>query len=213
MPKERDDVSASADRADSLLVDRFLSGDEEALAELCRRHLQPLHRVINAHLDPQVARRVSPSDLIQETWILAVKKLKMRDENPQIAVFPWLRQIAKECVIGAHRKHRHADRRNVYREQPLDLSDASVSNLVDRLIDLQASPSKIFQREEQRRLVRVAIENLKPEFREILVLRFLERHELRRCAEILGISPEGAKSRQRRALAAFADTIDASVQD
>ncbi len=190
---------------DTALLKQYLAGDDSALAALCDRYSQPLKRVINSYLDPHVARRVSRSDLVQETWMAAVGKLKNNSAIPEIALFPWLREIARERVIDAHRMHRGAAKRNVYREQHLVATDASVSQLVRLVPGDQASPSQIAISKEDTQKVRQALDALPAKDREIIVLRFIERHEMRRCADILGLTVEAAKSRQRRALVSFAE--------
>lgn len=204
--------SESWEQTDSQLLSAYLCGDASALAGLCERYQQPLRRVVAAYLDPLVARRVSQSDLIQETWVVAVKKLKQHPQPPQIAVFPWLREIARERVIDVHRKHRGASKRDVYREQNLYLTDASVSNLLEILPQKQPSPSQAAIQNEYVDQVRRSLDALKPTFSEIIVLRFIECHDLRRCSAILGLTIEAAKSRQRRALAAFAEIMEHGLE-
>jgi len=189
------------------LLRAYRVGDKDAVRAMCDHFEIPLRRIVEAHLDPAVARRVSQSDIIQETWICAVAKLDSYARNPGIPLFAWLRQIAKERVIDAHRRHRVSQKRSVYREQEIGLSDASVNMLVDRLADLGPEPSEELLREERRDIVHRALGELKPIYREILVLRFLEKHSLEESAELLGIGREGAKSRQRRAISLLADQL------
>ncbi|QDV22545.1 RNA polymerase sigma factor [Aureliella helgolandensis] len=89
----------SCDDSDSALLRRYLGGDHGALASLCVRYAQPLNRIVSSYLDPLVARRVSESDLVQETWMVAVKKLKNKPETPEIALFPWL-----DCTLACYRR-------------------------------------------------------------------------------------------------------------
>lgn len=138
----------------------------------------------------------------------AVGKLKKKPAAPGIALFPWLREIARERVIDAHRMHRGASKRDVYREQHLIANDASVSRLIQLVPGNQPSPSEIAASKENAQKVRRVLESLSQKHREIIVLRFIERHEMRRCAEILGLSIEAAKSRQRRALASFSELFE-----
>jgi len=137
--------------------------------------------------------------------MVAVRKLKKEDAAPEMALFPWLREIAKERVIDAHRMHRGAAKRNVYREQHLVATDESVNQLIKLVPGDQSSPSQVAANKEKAQKVREVLDALVPRYREILILRFIERHEMLRCAEILGLSIEAAKSRQRRALASFAE--------
>lgn len=190
-----------------LLVQAFIDGDDEALDALYRRYEGALRGVINAYLDPRVRRRVDDSDLIQMTWLSATKQLRTEKRLPDIGLLPMVRNIAKERVIDMHRVHRAAQKRGVYSEEASGVSDASVHCLAERLIEVHMGPKTALERDERNRLVHDALERLNPEHREMLMLRFLEQLKLEDCAEVLLISVAAAKSRQRRALAAFGREI------
>ena len=55
----------------------------------------------------------------------------------------WLRQMAKDRLIDAHRRHRQAARRSMDREQPLAAAapDQSSINLAAQLRDQQLTPA------------------------------------------------------------------------
>ena len=118
-----------------------------------------------------------------------------------------IRDIAKERVLEAHRAHREAGIRNVYKEEALDIPDASVNNMVERLADLKTGPATSLERAERKRCVHNALSRLSSEHREILLLRFLEQLKVEQCAEVLGVSLEAAKGRQRRALLTFSREV------
>lgn len=195
-----------------MLLQQYLAGDDDAWGCLCGRYESPLKRVVSSYLDPMVARRISESDLVQETWLAAVRKLSKQSIEPGIALFPWLREIAFERVIDAHRMHRGTAKRNVYREQHLIANDASISLLLDLVPQAQSTPSQAAIRSEEADRVRDTLDHLSSKAREMIVLRFIERHDMRRCAEILGLSVEAAKSRQRRALASFAEMYQRKIR-
>ena len=66
--------------------------------------------MIALRLDPALTARLDASDVVQEVLVEASKRLD--DYLCVILLFfhLWLRQIAKDHMIDAHRKHRKAQR-------------------------------------------------------------------------------------------------------
>ena len=76
--------------------------------------------------------------------------------NPVMPFHLWLRHIAKDHVIDAHRRHRQAQRRSLDREQPLvpvAMADHSSFELAGQLLDQELTPASAAIRHElQKRL-------------------------------------------------------------
>ena len=51
------------------LLDRVRDGDQDAIAELFAQHRQRLRTMIELRMDPRLAGRVDPSDVLQDTFI------------------------------------------------------------------------------------------------------------------------------------------------
>lgn len=187
---------------DSDLIRRAVEDDQSALRQLFDRHRQRLRRMIAVRLDPALAARVDPSDVVQESLMEATRKLPDYCSKPSIPFYPWLRKIAWERLVHVHTRHLAAQRRSVRREAAKEpqLSDVSVMELADRLAASQTSPSRALARKELQRRVRDALEELQPNDREILVLRYLEGLSIEEIAAILEISAAAAGMRQLRAL-------------
>jgi RNA polymerase sigma-70 factor (ECF subfamily) len=121
---------------------------------------------------------------------------------PPLPFYPWLRQIAWDQLLTAHRKHLYASRRSRRREEDLApaLSDESVAALASSLADASLDPLHKLIRGELRQRVREAIEQLPDTYREILVLRYLEQLSTAEAAAVLAIGESAAKMRHLRAL-------------
>ncbi len=59
----------------AILEKRLRKGDEQALAEIFSRHRARLWRMANFRLDGRLRGRVDPDDLLQESYLAAVKRL------------------------------------------------------------------------------------------------------------------------------------------
>jgi RNA polymerase sigma-70 factor (ECF subfamily) len=184
------------------LLERSLRGDATARQELLIRHRARLIRMVGVRLDPRLAPRLDPSDVVQEALAEAACHLDDYLRGPPLPFYPWLRQFAWERLVKAHRRHIHARRRSIVCEEDpeMHLSGESVGGLARRLIASGTSPSRRLVRDEERQRVRAALDQLEPGDREVLVMRHLEQMETYEIATVLGISAGAVRNRQYRAL-------------
>jgi len=191
-------TSARTDTRD--LLDRTARGDAAARQDLLGRHRDRLRRMVAVRLDPRLAPRVDPSDIVQEALADAAGRLDDYLREPPLPFYPWLRQFAWERLVKAHRRHIHSRRRSVTREEPMPLPDESVQQLARRLLAGDTSPSRRLLRDERRAELRAALAALDPRDREVLVLRHLEQMDTDEVAAVLGLSEGAVRTRQYRAL-------------
>jgi RNA polymerase sigma-70 factor (ECF subfamily) len=157
--------------------------------------------MVAVRMDPRLAARLDPSDVVQDALAEAARRLDGYLRDRPLPFFPWLRQLATERLADAYRRHVRAARRSVTREQPPapDLPDASAAELVGRLLGSGTGPSEAARRHESRERVRAALAELPAWDREVLVLRHLEQLSAREAAEVLGLTEATVKSRALRA--------------
>src|SRR6187431_1722131 len=101
------------------LLDQARKGDAEAVDRLLARHREPVRRMIDLRLDPAIVQRVDASDVVQEVMLEASRRLRDYLRDPSMPFLVWLRHLAKDHLIDAHRRHHQAQKRGVDREQPL----------------------------------------------------------------------------------------------
>src|SRR5260370_26969803 len=99
------------------LLDRASCGEVRARQLLLDRHRARLRRMVAVRLDPRLAPRVDPSDLLQESLAEAAARLSEYLRERPMPFYPWLRQIAWDRLVEAHRRHLLARRRSVAREE------------------------------------------------------------------------------------------------
>jgi RNA polymerase sigma-70 factor (ECF subfamily) len=184
------------------LLRRAGQGDAAARGQLLEQHRARLRRMVACRMDPRLAARVDPSDVVQDTLVEADRRLDDYLRQQPLPFYPWLRQLAWDRLIEQHRRHLRAERRSVLREQaePFDLGDQSALELADRLLDSGQSPSAAAQREELRLRMRAVLDGLLGPDREVLMLRYLEQMSAAEVAAVLGIGEAAAKKRFLRAL-------------
>jgi RNA polymerase sigma-70 factor (ECF subfamily) len=184
------------------LLDRVVRGDLSAINVLIDRYRVRLRNFVTLRLDQRIAGRIDPSDVVQETLTTASQRLMQYAVDRPMPFYPWLRQLAIDRLVEIHRRHVHAQRRSVVREQDMHASPSDQSSvpLARVLASLNASPSAQLRQQEAIEQAQAAIEQLEQHDREVLVLRYLEQLTPREAAAVLGISENTFAQRHLRAL-------------
>ena len=192
----------NSEDASELLIRRALGGDDSATQELLAMHRDRLRRMIGVRLDPRLAARVDPSDVVQEALTEASRKMPDYLRTRPVSFYPWLRQIAWERLARLHSRHIAVQKRSVGREArwSASLSDQSVMQLAGMLAAPGSSPSAHVAAQELREKVRSALDDLPDMDREVLTLRYLEQLSTAEIAEITGTTKEAVKARHFRAV-------------
>lgn len=185
------------------LLDRARQGEAAAVEQLLKRHREPLRRLIGLRLDPALAQRLDASDVVQDVLLEASRRLSDYLRNPVMPFHLWLRHMAQDHVIDAHRRHRQAQRRSLDREQslrPAGLADQSSIQLAAQLFDQELTPASAAIRNELQRRLEAAIADLDPDDREVILMRHFEQLSNQEVATVLGLSEAAASMRHLRAL-------------
>ncbi len=205
-----------SEQTQELLADAK-QGDSAAVDQLMERHRAALRQMIRLRLDQKVAQRVDASDVVQEVLLEAHKRLSRYLDDPQMPFHLWLRHLAKDHMIDAHRKHRVAERRSVDREQAMHRpgrSGQSSLDLAAHLKDLELTPAAAAIRREFQERFLLALDELDEDDREILLMRHIEQLTNSEVAQALEISQPAAGMRYLRSLRRLRDVLgDPSVAD
>ncbi len=192
------------------LMEKARQGDAQAQEQLLGQHRESLRRMIALRLDPAIAARLDASDVVQDVLLEASRRLDAYLKNPVIPFPVWLRHLAKDHIIDAHRRHRLAQRRGVDREQPIvpaALAGHYSIELAAQFLDPEQTPaSAALQQELQQRLYR-AITALDENDREMILMRHFEQMSNQEVAGILGLTEAAASMRYLRALRRLKDQV------
>jgi RNA polymerase sigma-70 factor (ECF subfamily) len=185
------------------LLDRVRQGEAGAVDRLLAAHREPLRRVIGLRLDPALAGRVDASDVVQDVLLEASQRLRDYLREPGMPFHLWLRHLARDHVIDAHRRHRVAQRRSLDREQPLApaaLAGHSSFELAAQFLDQEPTPATEAVRHELERRLREALEQLDEGDREVIQMRHFEQLSNQDVALTLHLTEAAASMRYLRAL-------------
>jgi len=153
------------------LVRRAQDDDTEALNQLFKRYYERVHRIARIRMGALVRRAMEPCDIVNETYIVAARKLGDFVPQDQASIINWLARIAERQIRDAHRKIT-ADKRDIRRQQEMErpANDDSF-NLAGIIPTDDPSPSSIVANAELKEIYDACVESLSEEHRELILLR------------------------------------------
>ena len=185
------------------LIREVQNGEASARGDLLERHRESLRRMIEMRLDCKIRGRVDASDIVQEVLVTADRRLDAFLDSPDVPFFIWLRKIAQDRVIDAHRKHRASAKRSVDREQAWVFqakNDESTIFLAKQLQDEGVTPAAAATLEEFRIQFENALNSMDDTDREVIIMRHYEFMSNKEVAVALNVSEHAASMRYVRAL-------------
>jgi len=192
----------AADQTQQLLNDAK-GGDADAVNRLMERHRESLRRMVQLRLDQKIQRRIDVSDVVQDVLVEANRRLQDYLASPVMPYHLWLRQIAQDRIIDAHRRHRGSAKRSVDRERNLAVpaaDDHSTIQLAAQLCDDQLTPAAAATQAELAKAVEAAIAKLPDQDCEIIVMRHYEQLSNQEIAQALSLTEPAASMRYLRAI-------------
>jgi RNA polymerase sigma-70 factor (subfamily 1) len=151
-----------------------VAGDRAALGRLLVQHDVRLRRAVSAWITPRLSVLLTVDDVLQEAYAEAYRHIRSFDPNGDDAFHAWLLTIARRRLANLRRwllaTKRGAKRRA--REPAADQS--SYVELIRLVAGDDPTPSRIARRRETERALRIALDGLKDEYRQVLWARFIE---------------------------------------
>ena len=169
--------------------------------------------MIDLRMDRVVQRRVDASDIVQDVLVEANRRLAEYLANPAMPFHLWLRHIAHDRVIDAHRRHRQAARRSIDREQPMVAArflDQSSLDLAAQIADRELTPAAAATWNELQRRFQSALDTLDEQDQEVILMRHFEHLGNSEVAQALGLSEAAAGMRYLRAMRRLRAKLDES---
>lgn len=190
------------------------AGNAAAVNGLLDRHREALRRMIEMRMDRMVQQRVDASDIVQDVLVEANRRLEAYLQNPSMPFHLWLRQMAQDRLIDAHRRHRGAARRSVDREQHLAIGpgETSEADWAALLSDRELTPAAAATWHELQQRFQAAIEELDEADREVILMRHFEHLSNSDVASALGLSEPAAGMRYLRAMRRLREKLASGEQ-
>ena len=181
---------------DAELVVRVLAGEQEAFRALVSRHQRGVYNLLARMLrNPSRAE-----ELAQETFLKAFKNLRSFD--PGYKFSNWILRIAHNAAIDAMRR---AGPPEVSLDEPDPHSGLAPAEAVP---DPRADEAdRAIERRELSLALSWAFDQLRPEYRQLVVLRYQEDRSYEEITEITGLPLGTVKSHLHRARAEMAELL------
>ena len=147
-------------------------------------------------LDPRLTGRLDPSDVLQDAFLDAARRLPEFVAAPSVPIWVWLRSLALQRIVDLHRTHLGSKMRSVARETPWNVGGSLVASTVtlsELLIDPAKSPASELAMREKHRRVQNALESMEPLDREVLAMRHFELLSNHEVAPDYGNSRDGGQ--------------------
>ena len=163
-------MKKAAELIEQLLLLRCQIGDKDAFTELIERYERPLRYFINRLLD----NSEQTEDIFQDTWLTVIRRIHGLRE---VDAFPaWLYRIARNKVYQQLRKKRNVSRldENITVPDHTEEDDFSVEDAAK---------------------VHKCLKEISPEYREVLMLRFLEQMSYQQISQVLNCKLGTVRSR------------------
>ena len=186
------------------LVALAKEGDQPAIEQLCRVYGERIRRIVRLRMDRKLRPKLDSVDVVQDALVLALDGLKDFTYENEGDFLRWLSRIAENKLRDILDKF-HTDKRDIRREIPFKREESNTEGGSFRAdVPLDATtPSVVLSRKEQLDRLERAIDSLKPEYREVVLLARIERLSQAEIAARLGKSKGAVAMLLSRALVAL----------
>ena len=187
--------------------------EAEALGGWLGRYRDYLRLLARLHLDPRLAGKVDPSDIVQQSLLEAHQDLAALKGKTEGELVAWLRTILTRNLLNTARDFT-AQRRDVRRERSLaqQVEDSSV-RLDKFLASDQTSPSQRVSRGEEAERLAIALAALPEDQRAAVILKHFHDWSVAQIAEHLDRSTLAVGGLLKRGLKKLRELMDEKQDD
>jgi RNA polymerase sigma-70 factor (ECF subfamily) len=185
---------ANTQLPDASLVQDYVSGNEDALAALIKRHESKIYGFIYS----KISDRDISNDIFQDTFIKVIRTLKSNSYNEEGKFLPWVMRISHNLIVDHYRKTKKMP---MFRET----EEFSIFSIMSD--DSLSIENKIISEQVEIDIKRL-IEELPVDQKEVLVMRMYQDMSFKEISEVTGVSINTALGRMRYALMNMRKVID-----
>ena len=201
-------MSKDLSRKTQQLVSLAKQGDKSALGQLCVVYGERVRRIIRLRMGKELRSKLESMDMVQNVLMCAVRDLEDFTYTSEGDFLRWLGKIA-ENRIRDNLEKLHADKRDIRKEIPLHDDGSTSRDDRARVVEpaRNTTPSVILSRREELDKLEKAIDKLKPEYREVIVLAKIDGLSYKEIGDRLGKSADAAGHLLLRAMVSLTDTF------
>jgi RNA polymerase sigma-70 factor (ECF subfamily) len=181
------------------------AGSSEALGQALQACRKYLLLVARRECNEELRAKGGASDLVQETFLKAHRHFNRFHGETERELLAWLRQLLLNNLVSFRRLF-VAGKRRVGREVTLDLGGSS--SPIRELRAQTPSPSEQVVGHERDQALENAFRRLPDDYRQVLVLRYVEGRTFEEIGQALGRSPNAARKLWARAVERLQHELD-----
>jgi len=183
------------------LVALAQDGGESALNQLCKVYGPRVLWIIRLRMGAELRSKLESMDLVQDVLMSALKDLGNFTYKTEGDLLRWLSRIA-ENRLRNQLQRLHANKRDIRKEVRLNGFGPTVEDSFVAALDAvdTTTPSAIMSKREELDKLAKAIDVLKPEYRQVIVMTKIEGLSYKEIGERLGKSSEAVRKLVSRAL-------------
>ena len=187
------------------LVALAREGDKSALNLLYGAYAERVRWIVRFRMNRELRSKLESMDLVQEVLINALGGLQNFTYKYEGDFVRWLSRIAENELRGSLRKL-HAEKRNIHKEVRLENNRQTTGGrFLGSLGPVQATtPSVIVSRKEDLNKLERAMDKLKPQYRQAIVLTKIEGLSYEQIGDRLEMSADAVRMLATRAMVALA---------
>ena len=184
------------------------AGDDSALDQLCKVYGERVRRIIRLRMGKELRPKLDSMDLVQDALVSALGGLGQFTYKNEGDFLRWLSRITQNALRDNLDKL-YTDKRDIRKE--VRLNDSRPTGRGDYVkvpgpIEV-TTPSAIMSRKEDLDKLEKAIDELKPDYREVIVLSKIDGLSYKEIGDRLGKSIDAVGHLLSRAMVALTDTF------
>lgn len=186
---------AKSQLPDALLVDKYVAGDENALAILINRHQSKIYGYIYS----KVSDRDVTEDIFQETFFKVIHTLKAKKYyNEEGKFLSWVLRIASNLIIDKYRNDK---------KMPLN-RDTDELLIFSRITDDSLNIERKLIKNQVEIDIKTIIEKLPHDQKEVIMMRYFLDMSFKEIADFTGVSVNTTLGRMRYAITNMRKVIE-----
>jgi RNA polymerase sigma-70 factor (ECF subfamily) len=175
---------------DNQLVEIYIKGSEDALAELITRHKRRIYTFIFLI----VRKKDLAEDIFQDTFVKVIQTLKRGQYYEDGKFLPWVLRISRNLIIDHFRRIKKMPTLNFIKNEDGEETD------IFSILPLVQPEYEQTDKQEFRQVMRKLIDVLPMEQKEVLMMRMYYDMSFKEIAEITNVSINTSLGRMRYAL-------------
>lgn len=191
--------------------------DSTAIGKLLQWYTNYLTILATTQLDRRLRRRMNPSDVVQEVMLAAHRDFRDFRGQSQGELLCWLRAILIHTLHRSFTTHIKVEKRDVRREVSLDELKSSLEESAYHLAQLLPahveSPSEPLQSRERAVEFANGLSGLKPQYRDVIIMRILQGLSFDEIATRMERSPGAVRMLWLRALESFKTSSEGVIDE